>query len=58
MHSAACMDNNEKTPTTEAAGTIRIERVLRIRRQLGAGRYGIAERVDIAVDRLLEDLLR
>lgn len=35
---------------------IRIDKVLDIRRQLGEGRYSIAERLDAVVDRLLEVL--
>lgn len=43
-------------PDTEQE--IRVEKVLDIRRQLGEGRYSLAERLDVVVDRLLDDLNR
>lgn len=35
---------------------IRVEKILDIRRQLGEGRYCLAERLDIVIDRIIEDL--
>jgi hypothetical protein len=35
---------------------IRVEKVLAIRRQLGEGRYSIAERLDVVIDRIIKDL--
>jgi len=35
----------------------RVEKVLDIKRQLAEGRYNIEEKLDVVVDRLLEDLL-
>ena len=37
---------------------IRVEKVLGIRRQLGEGRYSLAERLDVVVDKLLDELNR
>jgi negative regulator of flagellin synthesis FlgM len=36
---------------------VRIEKVMEVRRQLGEGRYDLAERLDVVLDRVLEDLL-
>ncbi len=36
---------------------IRIDKVLDMKRQLAEGRYEIADKLDVVVDRLLEDLL-
>jgi len=35
---------------------IRRQKVLRVRRQLSEGKYDLSERLDIALDRVLEDL--
>jgi hypothetical protein len=35
---------------------IRIDKVLDIRRQLGEGTYSIAERLDVVVERIIQDL--
>jgi len=35
---------------------IRVEKVLDIRRQLGEGRYSIADRLDAVIDRIIEEL--
>jgi hypothetical protein len=35
---------------------IRVEKVLDIRRQLGEGRYSVADRLDAVVDRIIADL--
>jgi hypothetical protein len=43
---------------TEAQPQIRVEKVLDIRRQLGEGRYSVADRLDAVVDRLLNVLNR
>lgn len=37
---------------------VRIDKILDIRRQLGEGRYSIAERLDVVVERLLDVLRR
>jgi hypothetical protein len=56
----ACVDNG-KSSVTHPSETLRtqarIEKVLEIRRQLHEGRYDVAERLDVALDRVLEDLL-
>ena len=41
----------------EQEPSFRVEKVLDIKRQLAEGRYDIAEKLDVVVDRLLEDLL-
>jgi len=35
---------------------IRREKVLRVRRQINEGRYNLTERLDLALERVLEDL--
>jgi len=35
----------------------RVEKVLDIKRQLAEGRYDLADKLDVVVDRFLEDLL-
>jgi hypothetical protein len=37
---------------------IRIDKVLSMRRQLGEGRYHVAEKMDVVVDRILEAMLK
>jgi hypothetical protein len=37
---------------------MRIDRVLDIRRKINSGEYGLAERLDVVVNKLLEDILR
>ncbi len=35
---------------------IRVDKILEIRRQLGEGTYSIEDRLDIVVERIMEDL--
>jgi len=35
---------------------IRVEKVLDIRRQLGEGTYSLADRLDVVIDRIIQDL--
>jgi anti-sigma28 factor (negative regulator of flagellin synthesis) len=35
---------------------IRVDKVLEIRRQLGEGTYSIADRLDVIVEKIVEDL--
>ncbi len=35
---------------------VRVEKVLEIRRQLGEGRYSIADRLDVVIERIINDL--
>lgn len=35
---------------------IRVEKVMDIRRQLGEGRYSIMDRLDVVIDRIIQDL--
>lgn len=60
MNSIASVDNlelNHVVAAVQRAPEIRTERVLMIRRQLAQGRYSIAEKLNVVVDRILEDLL-
>jgi hypothetical protein len=60
MNSLACINDCEtqkEDVTVEFTPEIRIDKVLSMRRQLGEGRYYIAEKLDTVVDRLLEKLL-
>ena len=61
MSCVACSDSRE--PGSLAAvgdqePPFRIEKVLDVKRQLAEGRYEIAERLDVILDRLLEELLQ
>jgi hypothetical protein len=61
MHSIASVDNLKSDHVFAAdqrAPEIRVDRVLMIRRQLGEGRYCVAEKLNVVMDRLLEDLLQ
>jgi hypothetical protein len=60
MGSVVCSNNCEAGSSialAEQEPPLRVEKVLDIRRQLAEGRYDIAEKLDVVVDRLLEDLL-
>ena len=60
MDSVACIDNRElgsPAAVAEQEPLFRAEKVLDIKRQLAEGRYDIATKLDVVVDRLLEDLL-
>lgn len=35
---------------------IRVEKIMDIRRQLGEGRYSIVDRLDVVIDRIIQDL--
>lgn len=47
----------EETALALEEPEIRVEKVLDIRRQLGEGRYSITDRLDVVIDRIIEDLL-
>lgn len=56
----SCTDNHESgsaVAVVEQEPSFRVEKVLDIKRQLAEGRYEITEKLDVVVDRLLEDLL-
>jgi len=60
MDSVALTDKRESgssVAVAEQEPLFRVEKVLDIKRQLAEGRYGIADKLDVVVDRLLEDLL-
>ncbi len=56
------LDNIHNTPIGQvlkkiaSLPEIRREKVLNLRREITEGRYDLAERLDIALDRVLEDL--
>lgn len=58
MDSITCLDNHDASSAVATEEPqIRVDKVLDIKRQLAEGRYSIADKLDIVVDRLLEDLL-
>lgn len=60
MGTAACSDKHEPGPPVaveEREPPFRAEKVLDMKRQLAEGRYDIAQKLDVVVDRFLEDLL-
>jgi anti-sigma28 factor (negative regulator of flagellin synthesis) len=60
MDSVACVDNREVNFSAAMAKQepqFRVEKVLDIKRQLAEGRYDIADKLDVVVDWLLEELL-
>jgi hypothetical protein len=59
MDSVACIENQtgDSATTLLQDPPLRVEKILDVKRQLGEGRYDIGDRLDIAIDRLLEDLL-
>jgi len=60
MNAPVYMDNR-KTPLpnrVEAMSReIRADKIVEIKRQLDEGRYRVAERLDLVVDRIIEELL-
>lgn len=61
MDSITFTDNHEPgspAAVAEQEPSFRVEKVLDIKRQLAEGRYEIAEKLDVVVDKLLEDLLQ
>jgi anti-sigma28 factor (negative regulator of flagellin synthesis) len=61
MDAVACLYDRETgwvAAAAEQTSQIRVERVLAIRDQLAKGRYSVADRLDAALDRILEDLLQ
>ena len=60
MDSVAYTDKRESDSSAAVAEPepqFRVEKVLDIKRQLAEGRYDIAAKLDVVVDRLLEELL-
>lgn len=57
--SSCCIIKPRLDPTVPAEGEqpeVRVEKVLEIRRQLGEGRYSIADRLDVVIERIINDL--
>jgi len=44
------------TAVMDEASDIRVDKVLEIRRQLQEGTYSLADRLDVVVERIIEDL--
>jgi anti-sigma28 factor (negative regulator of flagellin synthesis) len=59
MDSVMCVENQTggSAATEQQEPQFRVEKILDIKRQLAEGRYEIEEKLDVVVDRLLEDLL-
>jgi len=59
MIATQCLDKPdvEDKAVAENAGGVRVEKVRRVRRQVGQGRYRINERLDVVIDRILAELL-
>jgi hypothetical protein len=59
MDSMMCVENQiwVSAATGQQEPQFRVEKILDIKRQLGEGHYDIREKLDVVVDRLLEDLL-
>ncbi len=59
MTSTICSDARETShgAVDEWDPEIRVDKILSVRRELGEGRYYVAEKLDVVVDRLIEDLL-
>ena len=58
MSSTVCLCSPEALERVATRPDLRIEKVRRVRRQLAEGRYPVSKGLDIAADRLLEELLR
>ena len=61
MNTTACLDyckTDHAMGSAQNTSDVRVKKVLSVKQQLGEGRYGIAEKLDVVVDRLLEDILQ
>ncbi len=61
MNARACLDHCQTDHTVAPARDaleVRVKKVLSVRRQLGEGRYCVTKKLNVVVDRLLEDLLQ
>lgn len=61
MSLVVCLDNREPPASAvvmDQEPPFRVEKVLDIKRQLAEARYDIAEKLDVVLDRLLEDILQ
>jgi hypothetical protein len=59
MIRSCCTKNTEPDSTVlvdDETTDIRVDKILEIRRQLGEGTYSIEERLDVVVERIIEDL--
>jgi len=61
MNSTVCNHNRKKNHGVAPARDdpeVRVEKVLSVKRQLYEGRYFVAEKLHVALDRILEELLQ
>jgi hypothetical protein len=61
MNSMNCLDHcttEHRVAPAQHVPKVRVEKVLSVRRQLGEGRYCVTKKLNVVVDRLLEDLLQ
>jgi len=61
MNSMTCLNHcttEHRVAPAQHVPKVRVEKVLSVRRQLGEGRYCVTKKLDVVVDRLLEDLLQ
>jgi hypothetical protein len=59
VNSSCCISKPGSGTTAlaeEEQPEIRVEKVLDIRRQLGEGRYSIADRLDVVIERIINEL--
>ncbi|HSR13597.1 MAG TPA: hypothetical protein VLS90_19270 [Thermodesulfobacteriota bacterium] len=59
MTRSCCIKNAGADATTlleDESAEIRVDKILEIRRQLGEGTYSIEDRLDVVVERIIEDL--
>lgn len=60
MNSTVCTHNRKKSRGVAPARDdpeVSVEKVLSVKRQLYEGRYSVAEKLSVALDRMLEELL-
>jgi anti-sigma28 factor (negative regulator of flagellin synthesis) len=59
MTRSCCIKNAGADSTTfleDESAEIRVDKILEIRRQLGEGTYSIEDRLEVVVERIIEDL--
>ncbi|MGE5295636.1 MAG: hypothetical protein ACM3VT_12470 [Solirubrobacterales bacterium] len=56
LHCTHTVRPGETTPLVVEEPEIRVDKILDIRRQLGEGRYSIKDRLDVVIDRIIEEL--
>ncbi len=56
LHTCRTENSNVAVLPPDEQPEIRVAKVLDIRRQLGAGTYSIADRLDVVIDRIIRNL--